>query len=169
MAIRGDSYGSVGEVLAFTRHLLGGQASFNSTTRPTLTEVEAFIDRASGQLNLALAGAGFAVPVSNSTAKLSIADWVVERAAEQVEMTQPGTGYSAEEGSRVAAFRRLNRRATEFVQQNSLAFKRLGLTVDHGRAEGLAFTGQGIAGDRVDPDDTALEQPKFKRSQFDNP
>jgi hypothetical protein len=53
MAIRGDSYSSTGEVKAFTRHLLNGQSNFNSTTRPTVTELEKFIDRASGVLNLA--------------------------------------------------------------------------------------------------------------------
>ena len=46
MTLRLDSYASVAEVTAFTRHLLDGQSAFNSTTRPTVTELEKFIDRA---------------------------------------------------------------------------------------------------------------------------
>jgi len=59
MAIRADSFSSTSEVKAFTRHLLDGQSAFNSTTRPTATELEKFIDRASGVLNVAIARAGF--------------------------------------------------------------------------------------------------------------
>ena len=33
MTLRGDSYGTVAEVTAYTRHLLDGQSAFNSTTR----------------------------------------------------------------------------------------------------------------------------------------
>src|SRR5512145_2945202 len=107
MAIRADSYSSTSEVKAFTRHLLDGQSAFNSTTRPTGTELEKFIDRASGVLNLALGGGGFAPSsvIANSTAKLACDDWVTSRAAEYVELTQRGTGYSDAEGSRTAAFR----------------------------------------------------------------
>lgn len=168
MAIRGDSYGSVDEVTAFTRHLLSGQNAFNSTTRPSLIEVERFIDRASGVMNAALAGAGFSVPVTNSTAKLSIADWVVERAAEHVEITQRGVGYTDAEGNRRSAFRNLHKSAGEFVKSNALALKRLGVAVGHRRSEGLAYTGMDAQADRMDPDDATKEQPKFRRGLFDN-
>ena len=60
MTLRADSYGSTGEVKAFTRHLLDGQTAFNSTTRPTQADLDKFIDRTSGVLNIALASSGFA-------------------------------------------------------------------------------------------------------------
>lgn len=171
MAISGASYGSVAEVLAFTRHLLDGQPTFNSTTRPTLTEVEKFIDRASGVLNVALAGCGLTTPLNsttaNSTAKLMCADWVVMRAAEYTELTQRGTGFSAEEGSRTAAFRGLYAAANEFAEQNCLALKRVGAGVTDSMSQGLSFTGLDAEDDRADPDDTSRAQPKFVRGQFD--
>lgn len=167
MALRADSYSSTSEVKAFTRHLLDGQTGFNSTTRPTATELERFIDRASGVLNLALAGAGFATPVTNSTAKLALADWVTERAAEHVELTQRGVGFSDQEGSRTW-FRNLHKSAADLISANRIGFVRLGVTVSHGLAEGVQFTGQTVREDRADPDDTSLEQPLFRRRQFDD-
>lgn len=170
MTIRADSYSSTAEVKAFTRHLLDGQSAFNSTTRPTGTELEKFIDRASGVLNLAISAGGFtpANIAANSTAKLACDDWVTARAAEYVEVTQRGVGYSEGEGSRTSAFRNLNKSANEFVSLNSLGFVRLGVTQSNKKSDGLAFTGLDAQADRSDPTDSSLEQPLFKRRIFDN-
>ena len=162
------SYSSAAEVLAFTRHLLSGQTSFNSTTRPTSTEVSTFLSRAGGVLDTALAGAGLAIPVTNTTAKLACDDWVTSRVTEYVELTQRGVGYSEGEGSRVTAFRNLQKSAAEFAKANRQGFIRLGVSVSHPSSEGLAFTGMTVQADRSDPDDTSLEQPKFTRTKFDD-
>lgn len=169
MTTRADSYSSTGEVRAYTRHLLAGQSTFNSTTLPTLTEVEKFIDRASGTLNFALAGVGFATPISNSTAKLSCDDWVTARAAEYVELTQRGVGFSDAEGSRTTVFHSLSRSATEFAKDARLGFINLGVTVSAAMSRGLKFTAQDAQADRADPTDSTLEQPVFKRHLFDEP
>ncbi len=170
MTIRADSFSSVNEVTAFTRHLLDGQSAFNSTTRPTVTEVEKMIDRASGVLNTALALEGFAPSAVyvNSTAKLACDDYVTQEAAKQVEMTQRGTGYGGEENSRVAAFNMGRRNAERFVRENALGFIRLGISQTYRKSDGLTFTGLEIQSDRSDPDDTSLEQPKFTRGQWDS-
>ena len=165
MAIRSDSYSSTSEVKAFTRHLLDGQSGFNSTTRPTATELEKFIDRASGSLNVALAKQGLTTPVSNTTAKLSCDDWVAAQAAMYVEMTQRGVGFSGAEGSRTSYFKGLYGRADEFAKENVVGFKRLG--VGHAVA-GIAFTALDAESERADPDDTSVAQPAFKRGMFDN-
>lgn len=168
MAIRADSFASVNEVTAFTRHLLAGVSAYNSTTRPTVTEVEKFIDRASGVLNVALAQIGFS-PVNvynNSTAKLACDDYVAQEAAKQVEMTQRGVGYSSQEGSRVSAFNMKRKSAAEFVQENKLGFIRLGIAQNYKASDGLLFTGLEAQDIRTDTDDSALEQPKFKRGQW---
>lgn len=168
MALRGDSYGTVVEITAFTRHLLGGQGAFNSTTLPTVTEIEKFVDRASGVLNSALSRHGLTTPISNSTAKLACDEWVVARATEYVELTQRGIGFTDSEGNRHVSFKNLQGPADKFVTEMSLGFKRLGVGVAHALSEGLKFTGEGLQADREDQEDTTLEQPKFKRSQFDN-
>lgn len=169
MAIRGDSFSSVNEVTAFTRHLLDGAAAYNSTTRPTVTEVEKFIDRASGVLNVALATIGFnpALVYANSTAKLSCDDFVAQEAAKQVELTQRGTGYSSQEGSRVAAFNMKRKGAMEFVKEQKLGFIQLGIAQNYKASDGLVYTGLDAQSNRSDPSDTSLEQPKFTRGQWD--
>lgn len=169
MTIRTDSYSSTSEVKAFTAHLLDGQSAFNSTTRPTSAQVEKFIDRASGVLNVALSSAGFTIPVSNSTGKLACDDWVTQQATVYVELTQRGVGYSDAEGSRVTSFSNLAKRAKEFVDENRLGFIRLGIPQGHKLSEGLAFTGMDAPAYRDDPIDSTIVQPKFTRNSFDDP
>jgi hypothetical protein len=171
MTIRSDSYSSTAEVTAFTRHLLRGAVSFNSTTRPTSTEVEKFIDRASGVLNAAIAERGFApsAVIANSTAKLLCDDWVTTNAAKYVEMTQRGAGYGDQQGSRTAVFSNLYKSAQDFMDANKLGIQRLGVTQAYPLSAGLAFTALGDKADRQDPQDTTIEQPFFERGQFDFP
>ena len=171
MAIRSDSYSSTSEVIAVTRHLLDGQSTLNSTTRPKLTEVEKFIDRASGVLNLAISAGGFspASVIANSTAKLACDDWVCARSAEWAELSRRGAGYSDQEGSRTASFANLSKSAEQFVSTNSLGFVRLGVTQGYKASDGLSFTGLDAQGDRADRSNTGLEQPFAERHQWDNP
>lgn len=170
MAIRADSFSSTGEVRAYCRHLLDGADQFNTATRPTLTDVEKFIDRASGVLNLALAKSGLspAGVRANSTAKLACDDWVTAKAVGYVETTQRGSGSSGEENERFKITGSLSGSANKFVKDNNLGFKRLGVTVSHATSEGLVFTGETAAADRTDPSDTSLRQPLFKRGQYDD-
>jgi hypothetical protein len=170
MALRADSFSSVAEVVAFTRHLLDGQSTYNSTTRPTSTEVEKIIDRASGVLNTALANEGFSPSsvYANSTAKLACDDWVAQESAKQVELTQRGTGYSAREESRIAAFNMKRGSAYDFICEQKQGFIRLGIAQSYKASDGLAFTGLDAQSVRTDPTDTSLEQPKFTRGQWDD-
>lgn len=171
MAIRGDSFSSVAEVTAYVRHLLDGQSAFNSTTLPTLTEVEKFIDRASGVLNTAISATGFAPSViyANSTAKLPCDDWVTIRAAQMVELTKIATGWSEAEGSRLVNLGSLQQDAADFAKMMSQGWKFLGLTVQRPSHLGLAFTAIDASDQRSDPDNGDREQPKFTRGLFDNP
>lgn len=162
------AYGSIAEVTAFTRHLLDGQSAYNSTTRPTSTEITAFLNRCSAMLDLSLAKRGFTVPITNTTCKFVLDDWVTMRSVEMVEATQRGTGYSAEDGSRTSVFRKLASDAEKLVSESELGFKRMGADVAHASSEGVTFTGLDLWSDRSDPDDTTLEQPQFTRHKWDN-
>ena len=164
--VTSNSYSSIGEVLAFTRHLLDGQSTFNSTTRPTASEIQKFIDRASGVLNSALASSGLDVPVTQPDAALACDDWVTARSAEYVELTQRGVGYNGGEGSRTAAFRGLYKMASEFAADQRLGFIRLGVTAGQHLSQGLQFTGLDAAHVRTDPANADLAQPAFRRGLF---
>ena len=170
MAIRGDSYSSTSEVKYVTQHLLDGFTAFNSSSNPPAAAVEKFIDYASGQLNLAFWEKGFNPSVirANSTSKVAADAWVTAEAARWVEMTQRGQGYDEQEGSRTGGFKTLRDRADTFAKSNTLAFKRMGLTVADPSSQGLTFTGLTAPKDRSDPDDTSLAQPKFRRGLGDD-
>lgn len=169
MSIRSDSYSSVAEVTAYVRPLLDGQSSFNSTTRPTLTELEKFIDRASAHLNVALSCSGFA-PASvyaNSTAKLTLDDWVTLRAAQYVELTHRGVGYD-EEGSGRSLLLSMSEEAEKFIEQFAQGLVNLGIERSVRLSDGLIYTGLDAQDNRSDASDTSVEQPLFKRRMFEN-
>ena len=168
MAIRSDSFSSVDEVKGYTRHLLDGHSTFDTSTRPTLTEVEKFIDRSSALLNVALAAAGFqpSTIYANAVAKLACDDWVTTRAVKYVELTQRGTGYNADEGSRTAAF---ENDTAAFIDMMTEGFVNLGIEQGYSStAAGLQFTAMETQSTRADRSDTTKEQPLFNRKEFDN-
>ena len=164
MTIRADSYSSIAGIVASTRHMLDGQTSFNSTTVPTLTEVEGFVDEASAHLNTALAGAGFTVPVTNSTAVQALNSWVRWRSVEYVELTQQRGGFAGDETTGMVG---LHESAAKFVLNGALGWKYLGAAVTVAASDGLAFTGIDAQSERADPDNSDRAQPKFSRGQFD--
>lgn len=160
-------YSSPTKVLAFTRHLLDGQSAFNSTTRPTGSEVQDFLSRASAILNVALAGEGITTPVTQDDALLACEDWATQQATRFVELTQRGAGYSDQEGSRTAAFPSPYKSAQDFAKANRLAFINLGVGVTTAMSHGLQFTALKPQADRADRTDSGMEQPLFERHMFD--
>ncbi len=168
MTIGDNSYGTLDEVVALTRIYLQGEPTFNTNTIPPGADVETFIDRASGVLNLALSNAGFAIPVSQADAKLACDDWVVGMAAAYVELSQPYTGADPQENKRSGLLSRLSKEAAKFVKDNQAGFANLGVAQTADDSNGLIFTGMTTEADRVDPDDASIAQPKFSRGQFDS-
>ena len=167
MTLRADSYSSVADVQALTAHLLDGQAAYNSTTRPTVTQVEGLIDQISAQLNVALAGAGLTVPVTNTTAKAACDGWVRFKAAAAVEETAQGLStWGMLDAERPGTMMTISGAAGKFAKANALGFKRLGVAVGHVSSEGLTFTGQTATADRADRTDTGLRPPRFERGMF---
>jgi len=171
MTLRADSYGSLAEVAALTRPMLDGESTFNSTTSPSGTEVEKFIDRASAAVNVACRNEGITTPIANSTAKLDADNFVVTKTAQFVELTLRGAGSRRGDprvdsmGSFLAG---LHKSAKSFVLDNRLGWLRLGVGVSNPKSDGLVFTGETAQADRSDPSNSALAQPKFKRGQFDS-
>lgn len=130
MAIGANSYGSVAEVQALTlRYTTSG--SYTTTTRPSIAQVEGFIDRVSSILNVLLAKAGFVIPVSQADAKLALDDYVVDMAVQLCHAAN-GSGPLAP-----GAARRLRGQlpreaileaAAAFVGNHAAGFEALGAT-----------------------------------------
>lgn len=152
MALRADSYGSVEAVRALTRHLLDGAANYSATTRPTLVEVEGMIDRWSAVLNVALLDREVPIPVTvDSPARLVCDQWVIRQAAAEVELTQRGTGWNADENSRIHALRA--DAGVAVASSVAAALRQAGLLARGNAYDGLSFTGTSVA--------------VFARGQFD--
>lgn len=164
MAIRSDSFSSVTEVRSFTRHLLDGHDTFDVATRPTLTDIEKFIDRASALINGALSKFGFTPSAiyANAVAKLICDDWVTQQAVKYVLYTQRNTGIFSDKDE---AFKMGD--AVEFVETYFVGSTTL-VAMTNPSSEGLIYTGLDAQDIRSDPTDTTREQPLFSRRQFDN-
>lgn len=165
MSIREDSYGSVAGVMALTRHLLDGAASYSTTTRPTLAEVEGFLDRWSAVLNVALLAAGVDAPVTHEMIRLTADQFVIRQAAAEVELTHRGAGWGDTENTRARALMMTDADATAAAV--ALALRALDSPGVAGRtAAGLTYTALTPRTERRMVD-TGTERPMFTRGQFD--
>jgi len=167
MAIDDNSYSNIADIVAVTRHLLDGGVSYTPNTKPTLIEVEAFIDDVSSDLNDAIASHGFTVPISTAGPKRSCDLWVRSKVAALVELTQRGTGFDGEEDSRYGSLWNLFDEAYEWVAKRADGWKAQGVTTTEDSSDSLAYTGLYNHDQRTDPDSTTIEQPMFRRRQFD--
>lgn len=78
MAIGDNSYGSISEIEALIGRYTD-EGALTAATQPTRAQVEGFIDRVSAIVNVALAQAGFAIPVTQDDAKAALTDFVVDQ------------------------------------------------------------------------------------------
>jgi hypothetical protein len=168
---RDDSYSSVAAVTALTRFYLDDEAAYNSTTTPTEDELVAFIDEASGLVNVAARRYGFdpAELTANSTAKLILDNWVRGKAARMVHLSNPHLGSAdGDEENPLEFYDKMGKGAADLIKENVLGFQRLGITQDHKASDGLNYTGEDVQTTRDDPKNKSLAQPSFKRGKFDN-
>ena len=160
-----NSYGTVKEVAALTRHFLDGNASFSDSTTPTEIDVIAVIDQVSGVLNMALSAVGFDIPITQADAVQACDYFVVQHTVCELRLAYPHLGIINEE---VATSCNLVEDAHNFAEMNKNAFENLGETISRASSEGLAFTALNKHSERSDPDNTSYEQPMFRRGQWDN-
>lgn len=165
MSIRPDSYGSAAGVMALTRHLLDGAPMFNDLTRPTLAEVEGFIDRWSAVLNVALLAGGVTAPVEHEVARLAADQFVIRQAAAEVELTHRGAGWGDTENTRARALMMTDANATAAQIAAALA-EANDPDATRQAADGLSYTGLTPRSQR-NYANSGYEQPMFRRGQFD--
>lgn len=81
MAISANSYGSAAGAAVYARQYADADQTFTDATKPTLTEVEQWIDEVSAILNVQLADLRFSVPVTQADAALMLGNFVNQEAA----------------------------------------------------------------------------------------
>jgi len=152
MSIGANSYGSVADVAALVRRFTNN-GSFDTTTVPTLTQVERFIDIVSGSLNIALSGEGFTIPVSQADAKAAL-DGVVTEAVSDLVQAANSTGRfftdkAIERG--VSPMRAIRREMSEWVEEQIAGFAALGVSRSGGTSSGILSRDSDEDGNEVSP------------------
>lgn len=163
MTLDPNAYGSVTGVAAYVRRLSNSAATFDTTTRPTLIEVETFLNQCSDTLNGWLARSGYVIPVSQADAVNVLSRYANLGAAGHVELSQRAGGYDADdENRRENKFLDMFMLAEAYIESGALAA--LGAATVPGslpspvsglRVGGSTRTGQAL-------------RPIFSRTMFNN-
>jgi len=159
MGIGANSYGSVAEVEALVKRFTAS-GSFTTGTHPTLAQVEGFIDKVSGLVNVVLTELGFTVPISQADAKLALDLFVVEEAAALCEAANSSGRFFSEKARETGAFKSIQEDTEAFIMAHALGFERLGATRGRSATYGLDYWDTDDAGDDI--------EPIFSREMFGN-
>ncbi|MCP4933355.1 MAG: hypothetical protein GY927_03915 [bacterium] len=128
MAINANSYGTVAQVEAECKQFVSKSGIFSSTTNPTLTVVEDYLDRVSAALNVSLANQGFSIPVSEEQPKIVLDNYAIEQAAKMGRSVNRAALAGARRGAGVASEGTVMSRAREFIEENAPGMEALGAT-----------------------------------------
>ena len=161
MTIGASSYGTVAEVQALTgRYLISG--AYTTASRPTLAQVEKWIDNASATLNVMLANAGFAIPITDADAAAACGQIVVEVVVDLCHAANStGRFYTDKALSRgESPMRVLRQDMADWVEAMAAGLALLGATRTYSTLEGIAFRDTDNSGNAT--------SPIFQREAFGN-
>ena len=173
MAVDSNTYGAVAGVEGLARELTKGSATagtFDTSTVPTLAQVEALLDDGARLLNLRLAGLGFTTPVTDTTVKAMLAPvnekYGLAMAWRSREMAKAEASESTQ-GDRW--YREFERDVKELLAGNGKALITLGIGRTSELSAGLYAGGISIDDKEDVDDDDDRVAPGFKRDQFRYP
>lgn len=150
MTLSANAYGSVAGVAVYVRRLTDN-GSFTAATRPTVAEVEGFLEDQSAILNGWVARAGYSVPITDAMGVRALGRFANLGAAGLVELTQAASGYDAD-----GEDTRENRFLAEFAKAESwITSGVLGPTTE---SPGVGLGGLAVGG----------RNPIFRRTSFGN-
>lgn len=161
MAIGANSYGTVAEVAALTSRYTA-MGSYTIETRPTLAQVEKFIDQMSAILNVALAKAGFSIPITQADAKAACGQIVVETSVDLCHAANSTgrffTDRALERG--ISPSKVLRQDINDWVEDNAAGLEILGAHRTYSVLSGIAYRS-------TDNNDNPTS-PIFQRDDFNN-
>jgi hypothetical protein len=156
-----SDYGSLTGAAAYVIHMTNSSGAFDSTTKPTDTQVTVFLTELCAQLNGWLASAGYVVPVTGTNAKLILDRYANIGAAGLCELTQRSGGYSKDnQNKRENKFLDEFYKADAFIKSGTL--NNLDATTQQlpGGLFGLKFGGRTSTNQAL--------RPTFGRTSFGN-
>ena len=160
MSILDNSYGSPDDVAALVRRYTN-EGVFDGTTRPTLEQLERYIDRISGITNVYLAEKGFTVPVTQTDAKLALDELVNQSVVELCHVTNSaGRFFTDRRLKRQSPLRVIREEIAAWIELHDTGLENLGA------ARGTSLAGQIAYRDTDDSGDATA--PIFQREAFGN-
>ncbi len=159
MPLGPNSYGSVAEVEALTPRWTAG-GTYTAASRPMLAQVEKFIDRVSGILNVLLAEQGFTIPVSQVDAKLALDQFVVAQTSDLCGYVNSAGRFFQDKNLGTSPWSAIFKEAEDFISEHADGLGLLGATRVRAGVTGLATLLTDDAGNPI--------EPFFDRKQFGN-
>lgn len=148
MPVSANSYGTAAGVGALIpRYATAAGVTFDTTTRPTLAQVENLVDQVSGLVNSVLAQQGFTTPVSQASVVLALTGFVQEYTATIAE----GINGNGPNKTQRVTYKQMLEDVTAFIVGNTVGFERLGATRTYTATSGLGYRDTDQAGDDVPP------------------
>lgn len=152
MTIKSTSYGSTTNVAARTPRYAGTGGVFTTTTRPTLLQIEMFIDEVSGLVNSILAQNGFITPISQSIVLDMLGMFVEDEVASIAEGINGsgrfGPTTNNPTGSR---FKIIMTDVQTFVEMNAAGMEKLGSLRDAPPSLSIGYRDTSEAGNPTFP------------------
>jgi hypothetical protein len=157
MAVGANSYGAGTDVAALTKRFTNA-GSYDTTTTPTLAQVEGWIDQISAILNVLLAEQGFAIPATDADVVLMLKGFVVSQVADLCNYANSAGRFFSERGLKTGPWAAIQKDAADFIEQHASGIEALGATRTTDGLGALAFRETDDAGDAI--------EPLFARKQF---
>jgi hypothetical protein len=160
MSIDRNSYGSTGGVAALTPRLANSSGVFDTTTTPTLLQVQTFLDEVSGMMNIMLAEHGFVTPVVQPDCVHALDLFVNQESAAMCEGVRGSGrfGPGVTRGNPKGRFTLMSQDVRDFLSNYAAGFERLGAARAHDLTSGVAFRDTAESGEST--------FPLFQRSAF---
>jgi hypothetical protein len=127
MAPLTNSYGTAADVAALS-YVWTAAGSFDENTRPTITEVESFINQISSLVNSALAGEGFVIPITQSDAVLSCVSIVAQIVSDMVAAANSTGRFFTEKSlkSGLSNMQQIRKEIAEWAEDQATGLEALG-------------------------------------------
>lgn len=154
MALATNSYGDTGEIAALVPKFANTSGIFDTTTRPTLLQVESETDQVSAAVNMVLSEEGFSIPVTDTDAKLML-DGFVNKMVAEIVLGINGYGRfgptgDKREGSR-GKYLMIMEDVEAFVGKHAVGMERLGATRTYSLLDSVAYRDTDQSGDETHP------------------
>lgn len=154
------------EVEALCRHLTNAGV-FDTTTNPTLANVEKFITDTYDEIGVFLVLAGYAKIQTDADIIGTLQHFNALGACAKVELTQPSVGFEDTENTRYNKFFNEFKEVKELIK--SVAFERLGATRSWEESDNLTCGGISISDKEDIEEDTNHPNYTFTRTKHKQP